>query len=90
MMPPGPMGPPMGGPPPMGLPPMGPPGPMMEGPPGPPDAPPEMDAGPLQGVSVAQMLNDPKVFQKVKQLASLGNVKAKQLMAAYRAAKKEK
>lgn len=44
--------------------------------------------GPLSNITVEEMLSDPTKVKRVNVLANLGNVKAKQLMASYRARKK--
>lgn len=46
--------------------------------------------GPLSKVTVEKMLADPKTVQRVLYLANVGNVKAKKLMAAYKARKGKK
>lgn len=46
--------------------------------------------GPLSKVTVEAMLSDGTKVKRVNVLANLGNVKAKQLMTAYRARKKGK
>lgn len=43
--------------------------------------------GPLSKVTVDEMLRNPKTVKRVSVLANLGNVKAKQLMAAYKSRK---
>jgi hypothetical protein len=46
--------------------------------------------GPLSSITLEEMLRNPKTVRRVNVLANLGNVKAKKLMASYRAAKKGK
>jgi hypothetical protein len=46
--------------------------------------------GKIADVTVAEMLANPKTVQRVLYLANVGNIKAKQLMAAYKRAKGKK